>query len=33
VGSWFAKLDAEPDGGIAFDPDLLLRDFRGRRGH
>jgi selenium-binding protein 1 len=33
VGSWFAKLDADPAGGIAFDRDFFVGDFRGLRPH
>jgi selenium-binding protein 1 len=33
VGSWMVKLDADPAGGIAFDPDFFLTDFRGLRVH
>jgi selenium-binding protein 1 len=33
VGSWMAKLDVDPGGGIAFDPDFFITDFRGLRVH
>jgi selenium-binding protein 1 len=33
VGSWMVKLDAEPGGGLAFDPDFFVTDFRGLRVH
>jgi selenium-binding protein 1 len=33
VGAWFVKLDADPKGGIAFDPDFFVSDFRGLRAH
>ncbi|HEY8524990.1 MAG TPA: selenium-binding protein SBP56-related protein [Acidimicrobiales bacterium] len=33
VGSWLAKVDADPEGGIVFDPDFFVTDFRGRRPH
>jgi selenium-binding protein 1 len=33
VGSWMAKLDVDPGGGIAFDPDFFVTDFRGLRVH
>jgi len=33
VGAWMVKLDVDPAGGIAFDPDFLVTDFRGRRAH
>lgn len=33
VGSWMAKLDVDPEGGIGFDKDFLVTDFRGLRVH
>jgi selenium-binding protein 1 len=33
VGSWFVKLDADPNGGISLDPDFFLTDFQGLRVH
>ena len=33
VGAWMVKLDADPSGGIAFDPDFFVNDFRGLRVH
>ena len=33
VGSWMVKLDVHPDGGIAFDEDFFVSDFRGLRAH
>jgi selenium-binding protein 1 len=33
VGSWMVKLDVGADGGIDFDPDFFVTDFRGRRPH
>lgn len=33
VGSWLVKLDAEPGGGLAFDPDFFVTDFQGLRVH
>jgi methanethiol oxidase len=33
VGSWMASVDVDPAGGIAFDPELFLTDFRGLRPH
>ena len=33
LDGWMVKLDAEPDGGIAFDPELLHRVARGHRPH
>jgi selenium-binding protein 1 len=33
VGSWMAKLDVDPGGGIAFDPEFFVTDFRGLRVH
>jgi len=33
VGAWMVKLDVDPAGGIAFDPDFFVTDFRGLRVH
>jgi methanethiol oxidase len=33
VGAWLAKLDVDPSGGIAFDSDFFVTDFRGLRPH
>lgn len=33
VGSWMVKLDAGPDGGIAFDESFIVSDFHGLRAH
>jgi selenium-binding protein 1 len=33
VGSWMVKLDVDPGGGIAFDPDFFVSDFHGLRPH
>jgi selenium-binding protein 1 len=33
VGSWLAKLDVDPGGGVTFDPELFVTDFRGLRVH
>jgi selenium-binding protein 1 len=33
LGSWMAKLDVDPGGGIAFDPEFFVTDFRGLRVH
>jgi selenium-binding protein 1 len=33
VGAWMVKLDADPSGGIAFDPAFFVTDFRGLRPH
>ncbi len=33
VGSWLAKVDAIPGGGIEFDEDFFVTDFRGLRPH
>jgi selenium-binding protein 1 len=33
VGAWMVKLDADPSGGMAVDPDFFVTDFRGLRPH
>ena len=33
VGAWLVKLDADPNGGISFDADFFVDDFRGLRPH
>jgi selenium-binding protein 1 len=33
VGGWLAKLDVDQGGGIAFDPEFFVTDFRDLRPH
>ena len=33
VGTWMVKADADPGGGLAFDPGFFVTDFRGLRVH